>query len=60
MNNLQLVRPGLDKNGLFFGTPRVPMMLLTVMMDCSPVIALCPPWYTATWPPDSQRTSLQA
>ena len=31
-----------------------------MMMDCSPVMALCPPWNTATCAPDSQRTSRQA
>jgi hypothetical protein len=38
------------------GTPLVPMMLLTVMSDCSPVSALWPPRNTATWAPASQRT----
>jgi hypothetical protein len=35
-----------------WGTPLVPMMLLTVITDCWPVTALCPPWNTATSAPD--------
>ena len=39
-----------------FGTPLVPMMLLTVMIDCWPLSALMPPRNTATSAPASQRT----
>ena len=42
-NSLLLVKPGLSSKGLILGTPLVPMMLLTVMMDCCPVMALVPP-----------------
>ena len=42
------------------GTPLVPMMLLMVMTDCTPVTALCPPWNTAISQPISQRTSCAA
>ena len=59
-NNLLLVRPGLSSKGLILGTPLVPMMLLTVMIDCCPVMAFVPPWNTATSPPPSQRTSSAA
>jgi hypothetical protein len=36
------------------------MMELTVMIDCRPVMALCPPWKTAISAPISQRTSSAA
>jgi len=43
LKSLALVRPDFKSNGLMLGTPLVPMMLLTTMIDCCPVMALVPP-----------------